>query len=56
MTNNPLFTTQLPSVFTVAIDYTQGTQITVNSDLVFKTEYKEDDSLNFCLLAWANHQ
>ena len=40
MTNNPLFTTQLPPVFTVAIDYTQGTQITVNSDLVFKTEYE----------------
>lgn len=56
MTNNPLFTTQLPPVFTVAIDYTQGTQITVNSDLVFKTEYEEDDSLNFCLLAWANHE
>jgi hypothetical protein len=56
MKSNPLFTTQLPKVFKITIDYAQGTKITVNSDLVFATDFKEVDSLNFCLLAWANHE
>jgi len=56
MKSNPLFTTQLPKVFKIAIDYAQGAKITVNSDLVFATDFEEVDSLNFCLLAWANHE
>lgn len=56
MKNNPLFTTQLPTVFTVKIDYAQGTKITVNSELVFTTDIEDVDSLNYCLLAWANHE
>ena len=60
MSNNPLFQTRLPKVFSIFIDYTKtNTSITVNSDLVFTTDYEhtsDTDALNFCLLQWANHE